>query len=168
MFSGKIIIKAIVGLGTLIVLGFLYLRNVVKANAVGKLGEKLANDPDLAMNLSNQLDSVLAEFEIDYDDTYLKLSRLIYELEVSYHRLYKCFPLNSNTFLIITVYEHLNLSKGSSVEKIIPLNYKFVLDKYSHKVKIYSDNLADQKLTGFKKSFVKEFFRKYLERTVQI
>jgi hypothetical protein len=160
--------KTLIALSTLIVLSLLYFRNVVKANAVSKLGDKLEKDPDLAMTLSTKLDDLMAEFEIDYNDTYTKLSRLIYELEVSYHRLYKCFPVNSTTFLVITVYEHLNLSNSSSVEKIIPLNYKFVLDKYSNKVKIYTDNLSDQKLTGYKKSFVKEFFRKYLEKTVQL
>ena len=161
-------IKLLGLLGVLVFISFIYFKNIVKIKRASKLGDKIEKDPSLAIDLSNKLDSLIYELDCDYNIIFDKLSKLKFEMEILYHRIYKCHSISYNTFLIITTYEHLDTSSANSVEQLIPLNYKFSLDKSTNKVKIYSDNVMNNKLNDFKKSFLKGFFKKYINMTIEI
>lgn len=168
MATGKLGLKLIVLLFALIILSILYIIYSMKHKTARKLAEKIENDPKIALELSNKLNSFFVETDFNFDELHDKLSRLKYELEISYHWIIKCHAFNSDTFLIMTTYEHLDTSKSDSVEKVIPLNYKFCLDKTANKVRIYSDNADDLLLNGFKRTFVKGFFKKYMGKNIEI
>ena len=158
----KLIWKAVIIIGALAGLAFIYFRNASKSNNAKKFGSRVATDPRFALSLSQDLNSLIMEISGDHETVHVKLSRLCYELDVFFHRVYKCHRLNDNTFLMITTYEHSDASSSHGVGSILMLNYKFVLDKESNSAKVYSDALPSAAATEFKRSFVKGLFRQYV------
>lgn len=162
MAFGKLIWKAIVVLGALVGLLHIYLLNASKTKRAMKFGNRVATDPHFALTLSQDLNSLIMEFDCDHETVHDKLSRLRYELDVFLHRVIKCHPLNTNTFLLVTTYEHADASSSHDVGSIIMLTYKVVLSKETNMVKVYSDALPSAAATEFKRSFVKGLFRQYV------
>jgi hypothetical protein len=164
MFPFKFIAAIIVGISLIIYVAFAYFKNIAKAKAARKLAEQIEKQPHLAQEIADKLTSILVELDFDFNKMHSKLLTLTYELEIFHHRIYKCYPLSDNCFLLITTYEYLNTTSENSVEKFYMLNYKIELDKQLQKIRILSDNEKDKLQNEFKASFIKEFFKKYINR----
>jgi hypothetical protein len=125
------------------------------------LGDRLENDWNFARQIADNANHFITEFQCDISALYLKLERLIYEIDIQDHRVLKCHKHTDDTFIIITAYEHLNTSNPNSVEKLIQINYKFIIDRPNNKVVIYSDN-GFNTTYDVRTVFIKGFFTKYI------
>jgi hypothetical protein len=164
MFSFKFIAAIIIGIVLLIYVAFAYFNNIAKAKAARKLAEQIEKQPRLAQEIADKLTSVLVEIDFDFNLIYNKLLNLTYELEFFHHRIYKCHPLSDTSFVLITTYEYLDTASNNSVEKYFILNYKIELDKQLNKVRILSDNESNELQNQFKASFIKEFFKRHINK----
>jgi len=158
----KLIWKALVIIIALAGLAFIYFRNAAKSNSTMKFGNRVATDPRFALSLSQELNSLVMEISGDHETIHDKLSRLCYELDVFFHRVYKCYRLNDYTFLLITTYENADTNSSHGVGNIVMLNYKVELNKEANTVKVYSNELPTPAAVELKKSFVKGLFRQYV------
>lgn len=159
--SIKLVLKLSAVLVAFIVLILLYFRNVHKANKITKLGDRLENDWNFARKLADSTNQMITEIQCELSSLCLKLERLIYMIDIQDHRVIKCHKHTEGTFILITAYEHLNTSNPNSVEKIVQINYKFIIDRPNNKVVIYSDNGFNTNY-DVRAVFIKGFFKKYI------
>ncbi len=159
--SIKFLFKVSAAIVTFIVLIFLYFKNIRHANKIRKSAERLENDWSFARQLADSTNNLIAEIPCEIAPLYLKLDRLIYEIDIQDHHLIKCHKLDDHTFLLITSYEHLNTANPNAVEKLVQINYKFILDKSNNKVLIYSDT-SFFTTYDVRKVFIRGFFKKYV------
>jgi hypothetical protein len=167
MFSARLTVYLIVGVVLLTFFTILLIRNSIKTKRTKNLARRIEKDPQTAINISQELASLMVEIDCPYNKLFEKLDRLKYELDISYTRIYKCHKLNDTSFLLITSYEHLDTSKSDAVENYFEYNYKFQLDKARNKVSIYTDGKENVKNIEFKKSFIQGFFKKYIGITLE-
>ena len=131
----KIIAKAIIGAGSLIVLGFLVLRIDSKVKRVEKLCDKLREDLQLSKEKAGTCPESIKEFRVDANQVFTKLKPLLYQIDLGNHTIYLCKIINDKTFLIVTIFGDSNL---------VTLNYRLELDYINSKVKVFGELQKDK------------------------
>jgi hypothetical protein len=125
---GEILIKAILGLGTCVVLGFMVMRLESKVKKVEKMCDKLKTDPELVKGKAMECKYLVDEYEVDTQAMFNKLKPIVYQVDLQLHTIYLCKVVNNKSLLVITIH-------GDS--KLENLFYKLDMDFSANKVKIY-------------------------------
>lgn len=164
--SAKFLLKVSAALVTFIVLIFLYFRNVRHANRIRKTAERIENDWNFAKQIAENTNRFIQDIHCEISTLSHKLERLIYEIDIQDHHLLKCHKHAENIYILITSYEHLNTANADSVEKLVQINYKFVIDRPNNKVAIFSDD-GFTTTYDVRKVFIKGLFKKYFDVDVE-